>query len=166
MLSVTYQNRKILDEIAQILQVDFANYLQNQQPYLTTAQILELKENNFYIGAHSVDHPDFHQITDEQKLWQVKESLKFVQQQFNVDYRIFSFPFFDHAIKASFFNQLNDLGIQLSFGISGLKMDEIPTNFQRIPMEKSSASAKKIVTKKYFTYLLKRLFGKHILKRN
>ncbi len=41
-LGVSYQQQKILDDIAPLLEVDFADYLKTREPYLKTAQINQL----------------------------------------------------------------------------------------------------------------------------
>jgi hypothetical protein len=55
-LSVKYQQKDILDEIADLMNVDFNDYLLKYEPYLTSDQIDNLIKNRFTIGAHSIDH--------------------------------------------------------------------------------------------------------------
>lgn len=165
-LSIKYKDCFKLDEIAEIIQINFNDYLKTQKPYLTSQEITELKQRNFYVGAHSVNHPDFHEISFEEKLKQVINSIDFVQQTFNTDYRIFSFPFFDHRIEKGFYEKLQELNIDLSFGVSGFKKDSVANNLHRIPMEKKTTGAQRIIRERYFNYMLKSIAGKNVLKRN
>jgi peptidoglycan/xylan/chitin deacetylase (PgdA/CDA1 family) len=164
-LSIQYAEKDKLDEIAELMHIDFNEYLKTNQPYLTSYQIEELKNNDFYIGAHSIDHPDFHSITDVEKVRQVEESVRFVQNKFNIDYRIFSFPFHDHNLEKNFFEEMHKKEIDLSFGTSGLKTDSVFTNLQRIPIEKSKNSARCYVQTQYVKYFIKNIIGKNFLER-
>lgn len=165
-LSINYNQREELDRIAEVMHIDFNDYLEKQKPYLSSYEIKELINCNFTFGAHSIDHPDFHIISNEERIHQVKESTAFIQSEFAIDYKLFSFPFFDHNIEKPFFKDLKNLEIDLSFGVSGIKVDEINTNFQRIPVEKSNGSMQKQIIWNYIYFIIKRLLGKHKMKRN
>jgi peptidoglycan/xylan/chitin deacetylase (PgdA/CDA1 family) len=164
-LNINYQNKGILDEIASLMKINFDDYLVNSQPYLSHDQINELLANNITIGAHSVDHPDFHTINLNDQIQQVVNSLNYLVQTFKINYKAFSFPFTDHNLPKELYEVMKNLDIQLTFGTSGIKDDIIDTSIQRIPIENSDHSAQKIIFKEYFYYIIKRLVGKHILKR-
>jgi peptidoglycan/xylan/chitin deacetylase (PgdA/CDA1 family) len=91
--------------LAQILEVDFNEYLQKQQPYLTTAQTEELLKQGFYLGAHSHSHPEYRTVSLEEQLDQTFTSMDFLVQQFNLPYRWFAFPFTDEGVSRKFFEE-------------------------------------------------------------
>jgi len=96
--TVNYLNRQLLDGIAGILEIDFNEYLQRYSPYLTTTEIKELIKKGFLFGSHSIDHPGFSVISLEEQIFQVKESISKITGDFDLDYRLFSFPFTDYGL--------------------------------------------------------------------
>ncbi len=61
-LAVKYENRHLLDNWAKSIGLDFAAFLADQKPYLSTAQIQDMQAKGFTFGAHSLDHPQYGQI--------------------------------------------------------------------------------------------------------
>jgi peptidoglycan/xylan/chitin deacetylase (PgdA/CDA1 family) len=126
----------ILDEAANILGIDFSAILKNEQPYLTTQQVLTLKESGFSIGAHSQNHPEFWKISEEKQLIEIKGSMDWVVEKFNPTIKTFSFPFTDSGVSLNLLQKLKSENIcDLTFGTAGLKHDECTTHFQRYPAE-------------------------------
>ena len=164
--NISYKNRSILDELADIKQVRYQDYLSRQQPYMSTAQIKDLKEQGFYLGAHTSDHPDFSDLTEPEQLKEALNSLRFVKDRFKVTESLFAFPFTDYGVSRSFFQQLYEEapGI-MSFGGAGLKKDSFPQHIQRIPMEGSGNSAENLIKTEYLYYLLKMPIGKNTIHR-
>lgn len=162
---ISYKEQAKLDEVAAYFAVDFNQYLHEHKPYLSSEQLFELAENGFYLGGHSIDHPDFHQISQEERLRQVKESVDDVQEKFNLGYRIFSFPFYDYLIDLQFFKMLQSIQIDLSFGTSGIKKDTAQFNLQRIPVEKSNLHAGKYIKRQYIKSVVQQWTGNNRLKR-
>lgn len=68
-------------------------YLQENKPYMTRAQIKELYAQGVAIGAHSINHPHFTDISEDEQIRQISESLRYVQDECGVKERLFSFPF-------------------------------------------------------------------------
>ena len=64
-LRTEHSQEWFLDELAEDLGIDFNRFLENQKPYLTTEQVLKLKNQGFSIGAHSFDHPEFWTLSKE-----------------------------------------------------------------------------------------------------
>ncbi len=154
LLNISYQNRAILDEVAEILAVDFAKFLKEQKPYLTSHQIQKLQKDGFTFGGHSMDHPLYAHISETEQIQQTTKSIDFVQQKYNINYRTFAFPFTDDGVGASFFKQVeSDQILDVSFGCAGMKEQSFPFHFQRIPIELSEASAT-VQLKTELTYFL------------
>ena len=166
LLQIGYADRQLLDAIASELEFSFDDFLQKEQPYLTTAQLLELQAKGFSIGAHSVDHPLYSEIPFVTQLQQTEQSLVFVNTHFPAKTKSFSFPFTDDQVRLAFFehlkqNQLTDL----SFGSAGLKKDTAPQHIQRFPMEVGQFPAATLVKAAYFYYIVKDMLGKNTIRR-
>ena len=55
-MEIDYGRRAHLDRIADVLMIDFREYLRREQPYVTSEQVRQLIARGFTIGAHSIDH--------------------------------------------------------------------------------------------------------------
>ena len=166
--NVNYTNKVHLDEIAQILNYSFNDYLKSQKPYLTIEELKKLQGDGFYIGAHTIDHPEFYNISFDEQLKQTTESLNWVKDQFNPQYNLFAFPFTDFNVSKLFFDTLysnQNIKPDLSFGCAGMKDDVFKRNLQRVPMEESGYSAKKVIRKEYLVYIGKNLMARNKIKR-
>jgi len=160
-LNVNYSQQSILNEIASVLDIDFDDFLQKQKPYLTFDEIKDLQHKGFTIGAHSIDHPDFAFINQEEKIRQTEESIKFVQKYFYEEKGYFAFPFSDLNVGDDFFLYLK-LHVALSFGISGISVRKDSNHVQRIELEKPKISIKKRIK---YCFLIN-FFKKCNLKNN
>ncbi len=163
LLNMSYQDIDKLNALAVKNNIDFDTYLLDKQPYLESVQIKELIKEGFTFGAHSMDHPLYKDLTKEQQLIQTKESIEIITTQFNLDYRVFSFPFTDDGVGSTFFKQIEN-SIDLTFGCAGIKDDSVKNHLQRIPMEQNKA-AKDIIKEEYLYYLMKQKVGKHKITR-
>ncbi len=162
-LSIPYKDRASLDELAIENGIDFTSYLYKEKPYLDSNQIKELIDQGFTFGAHSKNHPLYKDLELDEQITQTKESLDFVTNKFNLDYKVFSFPFTDDGVSIAFFDEMED-EVDYTFGCAGLKEDDVVTNLQRIAMEKDQ-SAKEIIKSEYLYYLMKEKVGKHKIIR-
>jgi len=168
LLNITYQTKHILDNIAELWELDFEAYLQTTQPYLTTAQCIELKNKGFSFGAHSIDHPMYHTIPYEEQIRQTLESLRWVSENELCDKKLFAFPFTDYNVSRAFFDVIFNVGnpvVDLSFGGAGLKGDYAGKHLQRFPMEGTLEPAQKLIFGEYLYYLLKMPLNKNRIER-
>lgn len=163
LLQFSYQQKEALDELASIFEIKWENYLKNTQPYLTSNQINELIKQGFTFGSHSNDHPLYNTLTLNEQVEQTLESVEKITTSFQLDYRVFSFPFTDDKVSNHFFKKISSK-VDLTFGSAGIKDDTIKTNLQRIPMETAFNAEMQIKTQ-YVSFLLKRLIGKQKIKR-
>jgi peptidoglycan/xylan/chitin deacetylase (PgdA/CDA1 family) len=165
---IRYDDRQLLDELAQVVGYDFNWYLETQKPYLSSDQISSLVRQGFTFGAHSVDHPEYRFISEEEQIRQTKESMDAVCGRFQLDYRVFSFPFTDFNVKKSFFERLFDPAspiADVTFGGAGMKKDSVGRNIQRIPFEGTGLRAKQILGTEYLYYMMKSVMGRNTIKR-
>lgn len=165
-LSIRYQQRGIIDEIAKHMNMDFSGYLLSHKPYLTSNQINNLVGSGFTIGAHSVDHPLYSSLSLNEQVHQTIQSVKFIRDTFKLNYGVFAFPHSDHNVSREFFTMLSDSGlVDLSFGTAGLVDDSISTNLQRFSLEKPIAQAERIVAFQHVRKLLKSVTRRAVVIR-
>jgi peptidoglycan/xylan/chitin deacetylase (PgdA/CDA1 family) len=167
LLSVTYSKKAVLDEVANAVDLNFREYAEKHDLYLSEVDIEHLLEQGFTIGTHSIDHPAYASIDGEEQVEQTNQSLKYLVDRFRISPLLFSFPFSDESVSASFFHRIHkpEGKIDLSFGISGLKLDILSTHLHRIPMEVGSCNAKQIITGEFLYFLTKSLFNKNKIHR-
>jgi len=165
LLAINYQNKNILDELAIAVDYNFETFLKKEQPYLSSAQITALIKDGFTIGAHSKNHPLYANLTLSQQIKQTKESLNFLQEKYDIQYRSFSFPFNDLHVKKDFFLKMKT-NLDISFGTAGIKNDRFPLNFHRLSFELADKDIKKFLIKEYLKYFLKIPLGKNTMPRN
>lgn len=158
-LSIKYEEKEQIDILANIVGINFNTFLNENKPDLTTPQIIELQDQGFYFGAHSIDHPLYKNLSEKEQVRQTTLSINFVQHRLGPIYKIFSFPFSDAGVNESYFNHFREL--DASFGTAGLKMDEIQNHFQRIPMENSGYTGETLIKSAYIQFMLQSLLGKN-----
>jgi len=168
LFSINYLNKHYLDELADLLNVNFHEYLQKVKPYLSSNQIQTLIKQGFLFGSHSMDHPQFSDLQLTQQISQIENSIKEITSKFSLNYKLFSFPFTDYGLTKQFFDivyEKNNQIVDLSFGCAGLKKDSINKNIQRIPIEIDAFSAKEVIYGEYLYYIFKSLFNKNVIRR-
>ncbi|MFT6360666.1 MAG: peptidoglycan/xylan/chitin deacetylase (PgdA/CDA1 family) [Saprospiraceae bacterium] len=162
LLHINFLNKNKLDEIAQILNIDFDDFLKEKQPYLETNKIQSLASQGFTFGGHSLNHPLFSEIPLSEKVRQATESTIFAKRITAQKTGAFAFPFTDFGVENTFFNKIfREKNIDISFGTAGLKQQRYAQHWQRFPMEEGEGTAEELVKTEYLYYMVKRLFGKH-----
>ncbi|WP_343674589.1 polysaccharide deacetylase family protein [Chitinophaga sp.] len=139
---ITYSNKGQADEVAGILGLSFAQYLTEVKPFLTLEEVGTLVQQGFAIGGHSIDHPYYSQLTLDEQLFQTRQSVDFLVQHFNLNYRAFAFPHTDAGVSRIFFNTLLEGPdpIDVIFGTGNHKKDFNPKILHRFNCERPSVS--------------------------
>lgn len=136
--SLAYRNKERYLAIAKALGFSPASFLQEEQPYLTSPQIREMMASGFTIGSHSIDHPLFKDLILSEQLRQIEESCRVMAETFQLDYRVFAFPYGEFGVGKALFETLQERGtIDLLFGTRGIIPDEYPWVIQRFGMEQA-----------------------------
>jgi peptidoglycan/xylan/chitin deacetylase (PgdA/CDA1 family) len=149
--SIGYQQRHMLDRIAMILGVDFAEYTSSRRPYLTSDQVRGLMAQGFAIGSHSLDHPLFAELNIDEQLRQTWDSISWLSNRFQYECQAFAFPFRDTHVSLEFFQKAFSRGaVKVSFGTGGLYRHFFPRNLTRFTMEDGDRSASEIVAREFF----------------
>ncbi len=156
----------LADELGLLLGISFNDFLETQQPFLTTEQITELGKKGFTIGAHSWNHPYYHLLTDEEKLEQTISSMNYVTTHFKPSVTTFSFPHFDNRLSQTFFDALKErTSIDLLFGIQNQKYELQNKMLHRFNAERPELPFKKQLHGVLLFMILQRFTGMHAVKR-
>ncbi|MEZ5104909.1 MAG: polysaccharide deacetylase family protein [Draconibacterium sp.] len=135
-LKATILQTEILDKVAVIIDLDFEDFLQSRKPYLTTEQLIQLQNQGFTIGAHSVNHPEFWLISAEKQKEEIVQSVNWVKENVHPKIKTFAFPYSDFGVDKNVIDSISKEKIcDLSFGTAGVKFDETENHFQRYPVE-------------------------------
>ncbi len=166
--SVGYDRRGVLDEITEILEVDFADYLKREKPYLSAGQVGALLSDGFSIGGHSLDHPHYGEIPLEDQLRQTRGSMRALGEMFPPGRPVFSFPFSDRGVSSEFFRQVLGGGeLEATFGTDGFYDDPEPRHLQRIWMEgRRIEEARDKFVEAHAARALRRLTARNAVERN
>src|SRR5512133_3556496 len=118
-LTLPVARRPLVDELALELGIDIAEFLKEKKPYITSSRVWEMRNIGFAFGGHSVDHPNYAEITLNEQIFQTIESTDHIANTFNLDYRVFAFPYSDLKIRQQFFRTIEGK-VNASFGTQGL----------------------------------------------
>lgn len=166
-LKINYKNRDRLNIIADHLEIEFDIYLKNKPVYLTTEQLLKLKNDGFGISSHGWDHPLYNQLSVENQLANTQQSLDYMTENHFLN-DSFAFPFTDHLVENQFFDSIfrQNTDLKFTFGAAGLKLDSNPKNLQRIPVEIGNYSAEEILKNEILYYQFLKKFNKNRIIRS
>ncbi len=159
-----YKSKSTLDAIAGELDISFADYLRENKIYLSTQQIEIMLKNNISIGGHSIDHPDYTELSLADQVDQTLSSVNDLASRFQLDYKAFAFPYNDRALDTALFEMISD-SIDVSFGSSDLARDELRMHFQRGSIDKSTQSFRRAMAVLFSKYYGKMITGNHFIKR-
>lgn len=164
LLQANFLQRPILDEAADLLELDFKTFLAEEKPYLSTTQIKDLVRKGFSIGGHSHKHPEFWKISEKKQFKHIRKSMNWVNDNTNQKIKAFSFPFTDDSVSVNMFNRLKNENIcDITFGTAGVKYDNIDSHIQRYPAEQKGNFEQNI--KAEFVYFkLRKAIGKASVK--
>lgn len=151
-----YRDKKLLDEIALVLGIDFYSFLKHERPYLESGELKLLQERGFTIGGHSKDHPIYEDLQLSEQIDQTLTSCDFVKNNFHEKNLFFAFPFYDSGVGEDFFSKIYP-EIDLTFGISGIKSEYQGRHIHRIDMEKRGKNARQAIHAAYLTSIFKEL---------
>ncbi|MCU7613083.1 polysaccharide deacetylase family protein [Chryseobacterium sp. GMJ5] len=163
-LKISYSKKQLLDQLAEILEINFNLFLNEQKPYLSFDHLNILTQKGFGISSHSWDHPLYNELTLSQKLETTQKTFDYLKEN-NFLYDSFAFPFTDFGVEKNFFDELfKNEDLFCSFGSAGIKSDTVKKNFQRIPME-TRENAETILKKEIAYYSLKKFFNRNTIVR-
>ncbi|MBV9878314.1 MAG: polysaccharide deacetylase family protein [Verrucomicrobia bacterium] len=150
LLAIRYADRETIDQMAAIAEVDINQYIKLNRPYLSSEEVFNLQRFGFTIGAHSIDHPLYADLSVEEQVRQTRVSMDFILRKFGVRIRAFAFPHSDAGVIHEFFEPVFATGVaDVCFGTRGLVRHFHPRNVERFSMEKTTDAAKSIIARQY-----------------
>ncbi|WP_162231143.1 polysaccharide deacetylase family protein [Sunxiuqinia dokdonensis] len=166
-LQNTYADLMSLDQMAEDVGLDWQEYLQKENPYMTLEQLSQLERDGFTIGAHSWDHPEFWLLDEASQLDEIRESMEWLGANFSPKIKAFAFPFTDFGVSPFVFDAIRRERLcDLTFGTAGIKFEKETRHHQRLPMERAGyKTARDLLKAEYLSYQLKRLVDQHVAKR-
>jgi len=108
LLSMSYSQTYQIDAIAASIGLDWQAWLQREQPYLTINQIRDLQQQGFQFGGHSVDHPNYGELTPVEQWKQTEQCFRDLQHM-GIQTMAFSYPFGRIGVNKDFDSQVRTL---------------------------------------------------------
>lgn len=166
LLTVSYVEREITDQVAEVFDLSFKDYLSEKPVYLGSMHIRKMQAEGFEFGSHGIDHPMFSLLKKKTTIDHIHASVADLAKRYNLKYRYFAFPFTDNGVEDDTINQLFRKGIiDAGFGTAGLKDDKWPRYFQRVPMELLDKDAQATLRGEINRWHIRKLTGKNMTKR-
>ncbi|MGQ1785684.1 polysaccharide deacetylase family protein [Saccharicrinis sp. GN24d3] len=162
--SICYKNSSLLNDLSALFKIDIDKYLNRHPIYLSSDQIEKMMEEGFYFGGHSMDHPNYDEISFNEQLRQTLESIEWVSKKYDVNYKVFAFPLRDHNIPVELFEAIKGQ-CDISFGVRGMGPDTINNHLQRVEVESSSMKIEHALKLEYLKYMLRCLVGNRKYRR-
>lgn len=131
-----------MDMVTELLVIDIQQWLINEQPYLTGAHVTSLLHDGFHVGAHSVDHPLFSEISPADREAQLRICMQTLTTRFPGVSRVFAFPYGEFGMSGKELLELQHAGeISMCFGTRGIVTDGLePFLIQRMLCEGHTGS--------------------------
>lgn len=85
--------------------ISIEEYLEKDKPYLTSKQIVELSNQGFEFGSHSMSHPNFSKLSYEEFKKEIVDSTVKIEKIINKKVSFFTYPF-GYRANLSFEKQL------------------------------------------------------------
>lgn len=149
-----------LDKIAEAINFSFTDFLRNHQPFLTTEQIHSLIKSGFSIGGHSLNHPYYPLLTEEEQFRQTVESVSDLHSRFQLKEKVFAFPHSDVELSHALMEKLMQTDIDLFFGIQNQKKEKDLRILHRFNAERPSVTLQKQIKSVMAYGTLLSAFGK------
>ena len=168
LLSLSFFAHEKREKLCDLLDVSFDQYLSQERPYMSWAELKELEQKGFVIGSHGCQHQAYGDMSEKKRRLNTKKSFQILQNRLEMTYLSFSFPFTDDRVPNDFIDWMEkELMLDWSFGTAGLKNDPAPKHLQRIPMEHLRfKTAKKILLEEFSYFMVRGLLRKNTVRRD
>jgi peptidoglycan/xylan/chitin deacetylase (PgdA/CDA1 family) len=105
-LSLTYDKKELLDELAAKTDINFSEYLLKHKPYLEKKQVDKLVSQGFTFGSQGMATNGYRSLEEESILRHTKESINSICNTFGLNYRVFSFPVNGYELKSTLLDKI------------------------------------------------------------
>lgn len=158
-------NQYRLDEIAHETGYDFQNFLDKEKPFVTGEQVDGLVKMGFTIGGHSLDHPYFELLDEQEQCRQAISSANSIKERFHQKYSLLSFPHSDSNIRSNVLENILRGGVDVLFGIQNQLPEIHHRMLHRFNAERPEISLKKQVKAEMMLAAILKIFGQFKVKR-
>ncbi len=156
-----YHQRDVLDKLGPVLGCDFGAYAASARPYLTSEQTAHLIRQGFAIGAHSVDHPLYAELSLKEQLAQTRQSVAYFAERHRYECQAFAFPYSDAGISEQFFRDaFRDGHLKVSFGTRRESPYSCARHLGRFKMEYDGLGARQILARELCLTMWHRISSK------
>jgi peptidoglycan/xylan/chitin deacetylase (PgdA/CDA1 family) len=108
----------LYDDIAALFDLDLDAYFEAENPYISLDEARDMARRGFVLGAHSCDHPRYWELSLEEQVRQTQDSMRFIDEHFDMPGRYFAFPYKNRGITSAFYERTCE-GVDLFFTTSG-----------------------------------------------
>lgn len=135
-MQLGHADQPAIDRTCALLEIDIAEFLSSQRPYMTSDEIRELHSDGFTIGGHSVTHPALWRTSKETTEFEILESCRFVRDLVGTNNVPFAFPFSADGVNRDLLRSIADRNpwISAMFGSNGIELEE-PLLLNRINVD-------------------------------
>ena len=108
----------VYDDIAALLDLNLDAYFEAENPYISLDEARDMARRGFVLGAHSCDHPRYWELSLEEQVRQTQDSMRFIDEHFDMPGRYFAFPYNNRGITSAFYERTRE-HVDLFFTTSG-----------------------------------------------
>ncbi len=127
--SVKFDEQDKLYKAAESLGLDTNEFLTKERPYLSSDEIVQLKRDNFSIGAHGIDHLDMKHATADEIRREIAGSCEFICNLAGETSVPFAFPFTSAGIEPALLDEiLQNPAVDMFFDNRGIGFNGLPLN--------------------------------------
>lgn len=160
------EKEKELNKVFEALNIDEKKYLQENKLYISKSEIQEMINDGFYFGGHTMSHRALLTLPHEEQKEEVISSVKWLKDNFKIDYSLFAFPFSDRGVSLKLLKEVFEYDPDIIlFGNSGIKKDVDPRIFQRFSLETPGKNTAKIIVMENLYMYYNKVIGKYNIKR-
>lgn len=167
--AINYLHRELPDKLAPLLELDFDQFIRSTRPFMTTAMVHDFIKKGFHVGGHSMDHPLYSLISEQEQFDQTVSSVKWVRDTFGLGYGAFAFPHSDKGLGSGFFNRLEtcdpDLKPGILFGNTTGMLEKNPVIYHRFIGENPDIEMQTMVRAILCYKLARKVTGNEFIKR-
>jgi peptidoglycan/xylan/chitin deacetylase (PgdA/CDA1 family) len=164
--NIKINNAVVIDNLAEKIGYSFERFLEDQKPFLTTQNLEALQKRGFAIGAHSMTHPYYQQLTMKEQLDETTNSCQFIKENIGMDKMYFSFPYSDEGLSQELFNNIRNQNIDLLFGIQNQKNELNNKMLHRFNAERPDIDFEKQIKGILTLNAIKNIVGRNSVSRN
>jgi peptidoglycan/xylan/chitin deacetylase (PgdA/CDA1 family) len=160
-------NHKILlENIADVFQIDQVSYAIKYEPYLKENDVFVMIKQGFHIGSHGCDHSYLTDLDLSTQVDHILSSVLDLCNRFGLSYRAFAFPYNDVGISNVVYETLfHGDKVQMTFGTSLMRMDCNARSIQRLNFENGPVSGRRILMEGLSKRALLQIAGQGIMTR-